>query len=451
MFYTHVKRAFRTTLIGNLYEVAQVFPVVLLAEETDNETERALADKNLFPKLEKIVPVRQFNFSKKGQWLKKNKYAFEKAKEAIENYKPDVLVLSSDMQTLFELYLCRFAKKQGARIFSLQYLISLDRDSMQKWTDLLNAYGLFPNFLPVWLRVFLVKCRKYAGHFYVHWFLPLTVGQMPFFGKSSFILRNGIHGMRDATYQAVFDEREYKVYEKIYLKKNVPLQKLVILNNPLLRDTRKIFEKIYSLNTEYKGKSQQEKIITVTLPPKEDLGFDKRTLKLLIDGEQREKDWHKITEIITRTLPGWNIYIKPHPDTLDDQAKKADFEKISPKIKYINPKEAVDKYIEMADIVIGYPMAASSTLSTTVHMRPGKPVIAINFKDELLGDTYKDFPEVEYVENEDELVKLLLKIERGQYAQKKPLQVLPENLKKVEFADTAKMIEKLCVPKNNEE
>ena len=63
LFYTFTPRAFRSTLIGHLYEICQAYPTILLAEELDDETARILRDKKLFPYLERIIPVRQFTAS----------------------------------------------------------------------------------------------------------------------------------------------------------------------------------------------------------------------------------------------------------------------------------------------------------------------------------------------------------------------------------------------------
>ena len=71
IFYTSIPRLFRTTLIGHLYEIAQVYPVILLSEKLDSETERALKNKDLFPKLEKIIPVQQYRKERATFW---NKY-----------------------------------------------------------------------------------------------------------------------------------------------------------------------------------------------------------------------------------------------------------------------------------------------------------------------------------------------------------------------------------------
>ena len=64
LFYTGISRAFRTTSIAHLYEISQVFPVVLLSEKLDQETVEILKNKTLFPKIEEIVPVNLFKMEK---------------------------------------------------------------------------------------------------------------------------------------------------------------------------------------------------------------------------------------------------------------------------------------------------------------------------------------------------------------------------------------------------
>jgi len=57
VMYTSIPRTFYTTLIGYLYEIAQAYPVVLLAEELNPEIIALLNNKDLFPKLEKIIKI----------------------------------------------------------------------------------------------------------------------------------------------------------------------------------------------------------------------------------------------------------------------------------------------------------------------------------------------------------------------------------------------------------
>jgi len=64
LFYTSHSFLFRSTVIGHLYEISQKYPVILLSEKLDEETEKVIRNKKLFPKLEKIVPVEQYTGKK---------------------------------------------------------------------------------------------------------------------------------------------------------------------------------------------------------------------------------------------------------------------------------------------------------------------------------------------------------------------------------------------------
>ena len=42
LFYTNTLRAFRSNLIGYLYEICQLYPVILLSEKLDPKTEKII-------------------------------------------------------------------------------------------------------------------------------------------------------------------------------------------------------------------------------------------------------------------------------------------------------------------------------------------------------------------------------------------------------------------------
>ena len=227
LFYAANPYVFRSTPIGYLYEIAQVYPVVLLSEKLDPETVKILKNKDLFPKLEGIIPVGQYTERRMS-----NKDLFKLAKDVIYRYKPDIVIADNDLCS-FEMYLMRFAKKINALKITIQPSNVAGSVIAEKWIDLINSYLRFPQFLPLWLRLFFVKCRKYLGHFRYYWFWPLMVGEKPFWGKSSYLLRRGNSGMRDSDHQIVFSKRDYN----IYLKDGVPAEKLYILSHPLNRKT----------------------------------------------------------------------------------------------------------------------------------------------------------------------------------------------------------------------
>ena len=99
-----------------------------------------------------------------------------------------------------------------------------------------------PHFLPFSIRLLLVKIKKYSGHFLYYWVLPLTVREMPFFGKTSFVFWDESSGKRDADYSAVFSKRDYD----ISIKDGVKPEKLLIIGHPLEHEVAKrFFEETY--------------------------------------------------------------------------------------------------------------------------------------------------------------------------------------------------------------
>jgi len=440
LFYAHSPRAFRTTLIGHLYEISQVYSVVLLSEKLDLVTEKALTNKELFPKLERIIPVHQHT-GQKMSLLSKNKYLCKLAKNAIEQYHPDIVISASDMHSLFELYLFRFSKRINNLKITLQFSNALNSITGVKWIDLINAYLRFPSFLPLKFRLFLTKCRKYLGHFLYYWILPLLAGEEPFFGKSSYILRKGNSGMRDADYQIVFSKRDYDTF----LKAGVPAEKLYILPHPLARETKEFFEKIYFKRLK-KHKKDRE-VVALMLPTEGEFGFRRKNCSL-ISKEEREENWTETIKLINETLSEWKIFIKPHPDTKNINKVKERLESISKNIEVVNPQESADKYIEIADVIIGLPLSASTTLFTASLQCPQKPIISLDFHHELLGDVYKNFEGVEYINSEKNFINILESIRDNKY-QKKYQEKKGKKLEPKEFSNTLEMLKYLFHKKKN--
>ena len=433
IFYTGNPYIFRTGLIGYLYEISQLYPVILLSEKLDLETEEALKNRELFPKLEEIIPVNYFTLPRMNLFSK-NRYLYNLAKNVIQKYKPDIVVSTNDL-CLFELYLMRFAKRINSLKITIQPSNIRDSVSITKWVDLINANLRFPPFLPFKLRLFLVKCRKYFGHFLYYWILPLSVGEKPFFGKSSYILRKGNSGMRDADYQIVFSKRDYD----IYLKDGVPAKKLYILPHPLARKTKEFFRKVYfNKFKKYKGDT---KVISLMLPEDTALGFEKENFSL-ISKKKREKTWIEIIKLINKILSGWKIYVKPHPDTKNFNQIKENFKSLSENIKVVNPQEPADKYIEIGDIIIGLPLSASTALFTASLQCSEKPIISLDFHQEFLGDYYKDFEGIEYIDSEKSFIDILKLIRNNKY-KKKQGGLKKEELRGKEFSDTVELLEYL--------
>ena len=430
LFTTGLPRTFRASNIAHLYEVAQVYPVILLSEKLDAETEKILQNKKLFPKLEKIIPYRQFTGEKVGLFSIRNNYYHHKlAKNIIEKYKPDIIVLG-DMY-LFQLYLARFAKNKKSIIHIIIQggFTMTDREEEKLWGTLVSIYTKTPSFLPFQVRLFITKCKRYLAHFIYYWILPLMVMEPPFIGKSSIFLPKVAPGLRSYDYLLLYSKRDCEL-------SGVSAKKLYILKHPLKRKlTRDFFEKVYFQNS-IKKRKIDAKILTLMLSD-ELVGFRRENF-VLISKEKTQKTWLKIVTSINQILEGWKIFIKPHPTTKNFSEIRQLFESISDSIKVVDPLDSADKYIEISDVIVGVP-PASTTIFTSSLQCPEKTILSLDFNKEILGDAYKDFEGVEYIDDNDKFIGILKEIRDNKYHKRKSKEKL--NLEPNEFPGFAEALE----------
>lgn len=409
LFYTHSPRAFRSTLIGHLYELCQHFPTVLLSEVLDAETEAVLRRRELFPRLEAIVPVHQFTGGPMPA-VARNRYLYQVARDTITRYRPDVVLSASDMHSLFELYLFRFAKRIRARTITFQTAVDADDPNLLAYiVDLENAYARMSAFLPRAARLALVRAQKRLGHLLYHWVFPILVGELPLVGRSSYILRRGNSGMRDADYHVVLSRRDLQSC----LRAGVPAGKIRILSHPWGRQTRTFFEVAYQLGSE-EGRSHADGKRVLAILPGGEIGFRRPDFLVISRGERRRR-WEEIVRLVLTALPGWMVRVKPHPDSRDMPELKARFERLSPRVQIVDPASPVEWEIARSTVIVGLPRSSSTALLTAVLQCPEKPVISVDLEQEVLGDVYRGVEGIEYVTSRESLEKLLGRVRDGAY------------------------------------
>jgi len=388
LFYTSISRSFRSSLIGNLYEIASQFPVTLVAEKLDSNIKNILKNKQLFPRLENIIPVSQYPDNRLGVF-RKNWELRKLARKMVREINPQVVITANDMYP-FEMYLLREAKKAGAINICIQAALSEDPKKISLWIDLINEYSKLPNFIPLFIRRMIVKLRKYIGHAIYYWLLPTLAGEKPFFGESSFVLHSGVSGMRDAHYQFVYSERDYK----IHLRAGVPEKKLVILPHPLSRKSKEIFLTLNSSIRTSVAKYKQG--IFVALPSDIDIGF-RRDNKSLISFEERIQTWVHLFEIIRSNLPQCNIYTSLHPGTKNPYAIKDVLNVRVPFLNILNVNQQLESIVASSIAIIGFPPSASTFLYILSLLYPNKCVISLDPLSEMRGDYFKDFDNIKYI------------------------------------------------------
>ena len=440
LFYTSTPRSFQTTLIGNLYELSQVYPVILLAEELNATTREVLQNKALFPKLEKIIPVEQYTGKKRGR-LMKYCYVFRTAKRVVKEYQPSIVITANDVYP-FEMYLMRFAKKLRAVNVCFQPSLQMnDRKGEVAWWVLRNVHSRYPRFFPLRQSLVVEKWKKILGYVLYYWILPLTVGQKPFWGKSSFLDWHAGLTPQMCDHQIVLSARDYAVYKG----NGFPAERLHIVSHPLERKARGIFEKIHSSKASL-NPYKERRVVTV-MWPEEIISFQ-RSDRSVIPKEKLARQRIRAVTLLSQILGDWKIFIKPHPALKDDKNRleeiRSTLTPISSAIKITKPEEAAETYIEMSDLVVGFP-PASTTIFIASLWHPEKPILSLNLQHELLGDFYEDVDGVEYIDTEEKLLAVLKSIRDDRYQKK---QKDKEEITEKEFSSTVEAVETLYAQTN---
>lgn len=406
LFYTSISRSFRTTLVGHLYEICKAYPVILLAEELDTDLQKLINDKSLFPQLEAVIPVHQHTGTQNGL-LAQHRYLSSRAKELVQRYNPKAVITANDLYP-FEIYLLRAARKIGAKTISIQAGMAVESSIIKRWLNAEAAYSLPLKFLPLYLRVRFIQTKKLLQHFLVYYLLPVLSGNLPFFGKSSFILGTGTAGKR-ADYQVVLGKRDYE----IHLKDGVSKEKLLVLTHPYLRN-----KKIFNFLSPARRSSKKEKSVAVMVPSDIKVGFRKKDFSP-IPMLKRKREWRDLVNIIQQSLPGWKIYLKPHPATKKISDLQRVFIKV-PDTVLLDPEIPAEIPMANADLIIGLPLSTSTTLFTASLRWQDTPIISLDTEEEFTGDYYKNFPGVDYVTRKSDLEKQLKLIGEGKYQKSVP-------------------------------
>jgi hypothetical protein len=406
LFYTSTPRAFRTTLIGYLYELSQAHEVVLLSEELDSDTLNVINDRLFFHTIE-TVKVHQHTGTAM-RLFRKHRYFSRLAHQLISDFNPDIVVASSDWHSLFEMYLLRSAKNVNILRVTLQDTFNIaEMRKVGIWVDLFNVHTRTPKELPLKGRMIAISLRKYFGHVLHYWIMPLLVGRLPFGGTSSYILFKGHSGSRDSSYHIVMSQRDYN----IHIRSGVSPKKLLILPHPLTRAARIIFQALIQ-----KDKSDIAGVpgtVAVMLPA-EEIGFRDSDFAL-ITLEEKRLERTELLRTLVDILDGWRILIKPHPATKSFHLLKTHFGSISDSILFVEPQSHADLVVEQADVIIEFPRASSTTLFSATIQCPQKPVFALDFQHEFLGDSYKDFPGVQYIDRMEDFKRFLIQIKEKSY------------------------------------
>lgn len=410
IIYSSVPRLFRTTYIGYLYEISQVFPVILLSEKLDSETEEALKDHVLFPNLKKIIHINQYTEKKRNLW-KTSLYFSKLAKKIISDYKPDVVITDSCINP-FEMYLLRYGKQSGAITVSFQagFQIFLQKEEEERqylqWRDGVN--NLKYNSSHNKIKLIFAKFVNHLKDLYKYWVIPMFLGIYPYFQKS--ILKYGIYSyVRDFDYTVFFSEKECQLEKKLGRQSD----KIMIYPHPLQTKARIIFEKIYHLLPLTSLTSRKFNSITIMINVNT-YGHRRKDLSLIHEKDYLESRLLVINSIL-KILPNWILYIKPHPEVESVYVNSLrEMFNLNTNIFVVSPSEPADKFIEKSDIIIGFP-PPSTTLYTTTIQCPQKIILYIDFHHELLGESFSSYPAITYIDTPKKFTDIINDIKNNKF------------------------------------
>lgn len=384
LFYAGISYSFRSLAIGQVYEIAQKYSVVLLTEKLDQKTENTLRNKNIFPKLEKIIYI-------KNNWIRiirNNKSIYLEFKNIIKNEKPDIVISNGKYIYPVTLYLRRIAKKNKA--INICYLgIQPDRTKViALWKMLVKSY----------LKrepIFFTKLKAQIAHIFVYWILPLLVGEKPFLKEPGGVLLKNVFS-DSCDYYLCYLKKEYN----LCLEEGADKNKLRLVSNG-------------SYFLRYQKPENGSKIATIMWPT-EKIGIRKDNLSL-ISKEEIIMNRRKVLKMVNKILFGWKIFVKPHPSILKEELfELSEIIMEYPNFKLTNPADSADDYIRISDVVVGLPPVSSTSYTASLNY-PEKAILCVNFENQLLGNGCKNFDGVEYIEKEEKFIGILNQIRAGGY------------------------------------
>jgi hypothetical protein len=398
VFYASVERNFRSTLLGYLVELqnSENIEIVLLHEHIDSDLLDFLKNKKFFPRIVEFVYIGQYDRNLTSN-IRQFREISELANEIIIEYLPAIIITSSDFHSIFELFLCRAAKRFNIKIISIACSNSVgEMKKISKWISLYSINTKF-KFVSPFLALLFYSFRKYAAHFSVHYIFPFFSGNLPFFGKSSFLLYRGQSGMRDATYQIVFSEQE-----KLHFQHSgVPSSKLITIRHPYYSDSIKTIIKNHFC--------ESLEIDFLLLHSAELIGFDSNDFSI-ISIEKRIDANIKIFNKINEYFPDKLIYIKLHPNVSKQNLDyiKNRYLNAAKNLLFINQSIPIEVLLINSKVVIDLPRPVSTSIFMNTLFNPSGISISLDLFEEFLGDYYKFNNSVQYIANIDSFVDFLI-------------------------------------------
>ncbi len=379
LFYTDIKRIFRSNFIGYLHQVCLHRRVILLVEDMDGKTERLLDDPELFPGLIAQIHVGQYNSPGEGM-IARHRRMSRLARELVETWRPSAVFAAG--ANLFEHYLRRHAKRVcGATNIGCACVIMVHqmRDAFLLM-ELHAADNRFYAWLPRSVRRILARSRRWLAQFVYYVVAPLATGRMPFFGV------NGIYKiddtrLRNMDVSFVFTRKE----QKMLTNSGAPSSQLKVIPHPLKPGAADPIWR--ALGIFPSTPRDWPRILTCFLHIEKNLAFRRDDLGLIPD-DLIYPSRVKVIKALADTLPDWEIRIKPHPmseaSPIYEGVRQA-ITDISNRIVWVSPDDPADLQIAASGALVFFP-PGSAAIYTAILQRPGIPTLMVDVNRELRGD-----------------------------------------------------------------
>jgi hypothetical protein len=398
LFYTSNSKNFRSTLLGYLFDLQKCdnIQIILLVENFNNDLNLFLSDKSIFPKIIRIIYVGQYDNGTLFNFLHFKKL-HRIVKDAIRDFNPILLIVSSDFHSIFELLICRFAKLNKTKIISIACSNTIsDMKTTAEWIRMYTLDVRY-KFIPKFISKIIFNSKTWFNHFIVYNLSPLSIGITPFYGYSSYLLMRGQSGMRDADFQLVYSNQEKINFIKSGVNKNI----IYNIKHPYFNINEK-----YPLNNFFNDSKLN--IDFLIIHPAELVGYNNSDFSL-ISQTTRIKINLELLSIINNLFPKSNIYIKLHPDVSKNiyDLLYCEYLRISKNIIFIDPKSPIESYFFNTKVIIDFPRSGSTSIFLSTVFKPNILKISADVFQEFWGDNYKNNKSVKYTNSLNDFKNVL--------------------------------------------
>lgn len=387
LFYTDIRRTFRTSLIGYLYQACRTHRVVLLCEDLDPETDRLLEDRSLFPGLVQRVHVGQYDPVWESM-LARHRRLSRLAGLLVRRWRPKTVFAAGI--NIFEHYLRRYAKQVcgSSTVGCLGLLLVQYPREVPLLLDLNAAETRLPSWLPRVLRLLAARTRRQFAQGIYYVLFPLLVGQRPFLGVNG-IYRLDYTRMQGLDVSFVFTRHN----QAMMLRAGVPPDRVRVVPHPLKPGKADAVWRGYGMNLGLPG--PRPRVVTCFLDIEPSWGFSADRWRPIAN-EDLFASRIQVIETILRALPDWQVRIKPHPMSESSplyETVESRIRALSPRVVWVPPTDPADRHIGQSGAIIGFP-PASTAIFTAIMQNTGIPAMQVDINHELRGDAYLGMPGV---------------------------------------------------------